>query len=82
MQVLQERERAASLATAMGTSESTVSRIKNERLAEVLLFLAHLGFKVVPADYKCVDPESHAFLTRMHERVLARAPQLIWGEDE
>ncbi len=82
LQVLQERERAVSLATAMGTSESTISRIKNERLAEVLLFLARLGFKVVPADHKCVDPEAHAFLTRTHERVLAKAPNLIWGEDE
>lgn len=66
----------------MGVSESTVSRTKNERLEEALTFLAHLGFKVVPSDYQCVDAETYAFLTKTHQRIMAKAPQLIWDRDD
>jgi len=82
LQALQEPGKAASVATVMGLSDSTISRIKTERLEEVLLFLAHLGLKVVPAEFKCVDPAAYQFLTQTHERVLAKAPGLIWGNDE
>ena len=71
----------AATAAAMGVSESTVNRIKTERLEEVLLMVAHLGLKVVPAEFKCVDPEAYAFLTKTHERVMRQAPQLIWDVD-
>lgn len=71
----------AATATAMGVSESTINRIKTERLEEVLLMMAHLGLKVVPAEFKCVDPESYAFLTRTHERIMRVQPQLIWDVD-
>lgn len=71
----------AATATAMGVSESTINRIKTERMEEVLLMLAHLGLKVVPAEFKCVDPEAYAFLTRTHERVMRVQPQLIWDVD-
>ena len=70
------------LAVAMGVSESTVNRIKTERLEEVLQMLAHLGLKVVPADFKCVNPEAYAFLTSTHERVMREAPQLIWETEQ
>lgn len=70
------------VSTAMGTSESTINRIKTERLEEVLLMLAHLGLKVVPADFKCVNPEAYAFLTTTHERVMRTAPQLIWDTEQ
>lgn len=69
------------LAKLMGVSESTINRIKTERLEEVLLVLAHLGLKVVPAEFKCVDPDAYAFLTRTHERVMRVQPQLIWDVD-
>lgn len=82
LQALQEPGKAASLATAMGVSDSTVSRIKTDRLEEVLMFLSHLGLKVVPAEYKCVEPSAYAFLTQTFERVQAKAPQLIWDADE
>lgn len=81
LQRLSETTQAA-VAVAMGTSETTVNRIKSERLEEVLLMLAHLGFKVVPASFKCVDRESYDFLVRSHTKVMAKAPQLIWEEDE
>ncbi|MBT9467201.1 CII family transcriptional regulator [Hydrogenophaga sp.] len=71
----------ASVAVAMGNSEATVNRIKTERLEDVLLLMAHLGLKVVPAEFKCVDPEAYAFLTKTHERVMRVSPQLIWDVD-
>lgn len=81
MQGLQEPGRAVAVAAAMGVSESTVSRIKNERLSEVLLFLAHMGWKVVPADSKCMNGAAYDFLTQSHERVIRCAPNLIWDTD-
>jgi hypothetical protein len=82
LQRLQEPGKAGACAAAMGTSDSTVSRIKTERLEECVLLLAHLGLKVVPADFKCVNPEAYAFLTSTHERVMREAPQLIWDIEQ
>lgn len=82
LQRLQEPGTAGAVAAAMGVSESTVSRIKTERMEEVIAFLAHLGLKVVPAEFKCVDPSAYEFLTRAHERVMKAAPHLIWEQDE
>lgn len=66
----------------MGVSDSTVSRIKTERLEEVVTLLAYLGLKVVCAEATCVDRSAYQFLTRTHERVMAKAPHLIWDQDE
>lgn len=70
------------MSTAMGVSESTINRIKTERLEEVLSLLSHLGLKVVPAEFKCVDAAAYAFLTTTHQRVMEKAPHLIWEHDE
>lgn len=78
LQRLQEPGTGVAVAAAMGVSESTVSRIKTERLEEVALFLACLGLKVVPAEFKCVDPGAYAFLTGTFEKVQRSAPHLIW----
>lgn len=81
LQRLQEPGTAVSVAAAMGTSEATISRIKNERLEDCLRLLGHLGLKVVPAEFKCVDPATFAFLTASHEKFMRVAPQLIWEAD-
>lgn len=81
LQHLQEPGTAVSVAAAMGVSEATVSRIKNERMEECLRLLAHLGLKVVPQEFKCVNPDAYAFLTSTHEKVMRVAPQLIWEAD-
>ena len=47
------------IAAAMGISESTVSRIKNEDLEACIQFLYHVGWKVVPQDHRCI-PEVQA----------------------
>lgn len=69
-------------AADMKVSETTMNRIKTERLEEVLLLISHLGLKVVPADFVCVDGAAYAFLTTTHERVMKKAPELIWEQEE
>lgn len=60
------------LARAMGTSESTVSRIANERLEEALLLIAHLGLKLVPVDADVYPRERiEILLTLARERMLS-----------
>lgn len=81
-QALQEPGKAGAIAALMGVSDATVSRIKNERIEEVALLCAHLGIKWVPAEHKCVSPETFDFLTRTHQRVMSCAPHLVWETDE
>ena len=81
LQRLQEPGTGVALAAAMGVSESTISRLKTERLDEIALLLDHLGLKVVPMEFKCVNPAAYAFLTATHEKVMRVAPNLIWDAD-
>lgn len=83
--VLQRMNDAATgvqLAVSTGFSETKVSRIKNDQLEDAVLLLAHLGFKVVASDQKCVHPAAYEFLVESHRRVVERAPELIWDEEE
>lgn len=52
---LQEPGRQVALSTAIGVSESTISRLKNEQLNNFCLVLAHLGMQVIPEDVLAVD---------------------------
>ena len=45
------------IAQCLGISNSTVSRIKSERLEEVVKVLAACGLKIVPQDYGGVHAE-------------------------
>lgn len=45
-----------SVAKTMDVSESTVSRLKDGQIAVVSQLLAALGLKLVPNDFKVVDP--------------------------
>lgn len=82
LHAMQDAGKAGEVAAAMGVSDSTISRIKTERLEEVVLFLAHLGLKVVPSAYKCVDPAAYDFLTATHQRLMQKVPELIWEQEE
>lgn len=82
LQRLKEPGTAVAAAAAMGVSEATISRLKNDHMEQVLTLLAHLGLKVVPFTFKCVDRESYDFLVRSHTRVMEKAPELIWDQDE
>lgn len=82
LQAMQEPAKASAIAAAMGVSDATVSRMKNERLDEWMLFLAHLGLKVVPSDFKCVSSTTYDFLTSTHARVMRKAPELVWESED
>lgn len=82
LQAMQEPGKGGALAVVLGVSDSTVSRIKTEHMEGTLALLYALGFKVVKADTKTIDPETYAFLTAKHEHVMRVAPELIWGSEE
>ena len=75
-------ETQAALAVAIGSSEATVNRLLNEHLDKLASIMAHLGLKVVPTEFKCVDPAAYEFLTTTHQRVMEKAPHLIWEQEE
>lgn len=81
LQKIAERTQVV-LATAMGVSETTITRIKNDHMEQTLLLLAHLGLKVVPSDFKCVSRETYDFLTATHQRVMQVAPELVWDAED
>lgn len=58
------------VAEAMGVSESTVSRYKNGELAQLAGFIAALGLKVVPTEYRCMDPEKNKALLTLAKAYL------------
>lgn len=75
-------KKATNVADAMGLSDSQISTIKTQQLEQAILLLANLDIKCVPSGSRCMSPEAFAFLTKTHERVMQRAPTLVWSEDE
>lgn len=82
LRALQEPGRQVALATAMGISESTVSRFKSDQLEQLCTLLAHLGLKVVPTEYQCVDQKTFAAFQILWERAMSQtsAAKLIFEE--
>jgi hypothetical protein len=82
--VLQAVQRDASqvaIAAAMGSSESTVSRLLSDHLDKLALVLAHAGLKVVPVEMQCFAPEKvQALLTlaKDHLAAIEHPHQLTW----
>lgn len=73
----------ASIAVAMQTSESTVSRIKNDHLESVCSLLAHAGFKIIPIEMRCFSPSKvDALLTlaKGHLDTIKNVDQLQWDD--
>jgi hypothetical protein len=48
---------AVAIATALGASEATVSRHKNDHAPMLFGVLAHLGLKIVPVEMCCAKPD-------------------------
>lgn len=83
LQRLQEPGRAVAIASAMGVSESTVSRLKNEHLESLCELLAHAGLKIVPVEVKCFPAEKIAALltlAKAHLDSIESADEMIWEE--
>ena len=82
LRALQEPGKAGAAAASMGVSDSSISRIKTERLEEVLVFLAHLGLKCVPSDFQCVDQKTFAAFQILWEKAMSQtsAAKLIFED--
>ena len=58
------------IATALGLSESSISRLKESQIAQFSLLLAHLGIKAVPVEMHVYDEdEINALLTIARKRL-------------
>jgi DNA-binding XRE family transcriptional regulator len=79
LQAMQEPGTQHTLAVTMGVSDSTVSRIKAEKLEDALTLICQLGFKVVSAEQVCVDRDYlQALQTLARMQAQAPAPTLEW----
>lgn len=84
LQALQVQGMGVAIAAAMGVSESTVSRLKNEHLDDFCRLLAHAGLKVVPADRVCIDPkklEALATIAAAAMQTTESTKRLVWEDD-
>lgn len=75
--------RQAAIAAAMGVSEATVSRIKNDDLEQVIQFLYHAGWKVVPQDHRCIPEVQARAWFDSHQREVKRMQETeqLWAEE-
>jgi hypothetical protein len=72
------------IASRTGTSESTISRLKDGQLGLFASVLAASGLKVVPSQYKCIDPVIADAMMKMYDAAMKKIPDpasLLWGED-
>lgn len=74
--------KAGDIAKLMEMTDGQLSEIKNKKVEDALLLLAHLGLKVVPVEMRCMPLDAFVFLTSMHKRVVEKAPALIWEDVE
>ncbi|ARP90300.1 hypothetical protein CAL14_08380 [Bordetella genomosp. 9] len=75
----------ARIAEQLGVDESTVSRWKNGEIARFSRFLALLGLKATPQEYKCYDEKTlEAMLTLAQQRMsqIRGVDHLAFEDDE
>lgn len=83
LQALADPGRQVAIAAAMGVSESTVSRLKNDHLDSLCKLLAHSGLKIVPVEVKCFAPEKvDALLTlaKAHLAGVESSDEMVWED--
>lgn len=72
---------ARNVAQVLGVSETTVSRIKTDKLEDAVTLLYHLGFKVVPSDMKCFPTDYVQALHTMARMHMEKStPSLDWND--
>ena len=83
LQAMQVPGRGVAIATAMAVSEATASRIKNEQMEAVVLYLYHAGFKVVPQDYRCIPEVTARAWFESHRREVRHMEESgnLWTEE-
>lgn len=81
LQAMQEPGTQRNLAQAMGVSESTISRVKAEKLEDAIALLYQLGFKVVTEDKHCVPADYlQALQVMAREHMRTAKPTLEWDD--
>lgn len=55
LQAMQSSGKATAAATVLGVSDSTVSRVKNEKLEDSIKLIYLMGFKLVESDWEGID---------------------------
>ncbi len=81
---MQDTGTAKSLAQVLGVSESTVSRIKSEKLEDSISLIYHLGFKVVPEDNVCVRRDRYEAMATLAKAAMSceeTSRKLIWESE-
>ena len=80
---LQTPGKQGALAVALGTSDSTISRLKTEKLEDVVVLIYALGFKIVDAERICVDAQALEFMRQSTARMLAtqEAAAQLWDDE-
>jgi AraC-like DNA-binding protein len=79
LQAMQDPGTQRTVAQVLGVSESTVSRIKSEKLEDALTLITHLGFKVVPQSMHCYPEDYVRALHTMAKLQMQHAgPELDW----
>lgn len=84
LQSLQDPGTQRSVALALGVSESTVSRIKTEKLEDAVTLLYQLGFKVVSQAKTCVDSQVYQAVCTLAGAAMScpdTARKLTWDEE-
>lgn len=66
------------VAQSLGLSETTVSRIKTEKLEDAITLMCHLGFKVVSSDMRCYPAEYMTALHTLARLHVEEGPKLDW----
>lgn len=74
--------KAGDIAKEMGVTDAVVSETKTKKAEDVISLLAHLGLKVVSAEFRCVDPATFDFLTASSKKLMNEAPHLLWDEED
>jgi hypothetical protein len=57
-------------AASMGVSESTISRIKSDKVEDALALLYACGFKLVSSEKVCVDSDELRMLRQSYARAV------------
>lgn len=79
LQAMEDPGTARTVAQVLGVSESTVSRIKSEKLQDAITLMCHLGFKIVPQGMRCYpDQYVSALHTMAKLQMQSAAPTLEW----
>ena len=72
------------VAEQIGLSEGEVSKLKNTHLEHLSALLSACGLKVVPQEYKCIDPLKAQAMVTLYEAAMSKIPntvELLWGDE-